>query len=130
MKKLKIFAVLFFLLCVITAFASCGDKLEAPTGVKVSEENEISWSPVEDAYRYLVQCKPEESGKGTELKTKDKKIAIADFELEEGWYEVRVKALSATSDENNSDWSEPFRYYKICYWQVPYRRCIKVRDKI
>ncbi|MBQ5929746.1 MAG: leucine-rich repeat domain-containing protein [Clostridia bacterium] len=114
MKKLKFFAVLFFVICTMAIFASCGGKLDAPTGVMETEENEIAWSPVEDAYRYLVQFQNTESDdKPKELKTKDNKISVSEFELDEGWYDVRVKALSGESDDNNSDWSEALRYYKI-----------------
>jgi len=113
MKKLKIFAVLFFLICTMAIFGSCGEKLDAPTGVLATEETEIVWSPTKNAYRYLVQFKDVDNGATKELKSKDNKIAVADFELEEGWYDVRVKALSGEGKENDSDWSTPLRYYKI-----------------
>jgi hypothetical protein len=112
MKKLKIFAVLFFLICTITAFVACGDKLDAPKGLTVTEEKEISWSPVKEAYRYLVQCKPVKGGKETEIKTKETTIPVSDFELEEGWYDVRVKALSAEGEQYDSVWSSAKEFYK------------------
>ncbi len=118
MKKLKIFAVLFFLICTITAFVGCGDKLDAPKRVSVqvsltTDQEEVSWAPVEDAYRYLVQFKDVDSGDVEEQKTKERKIAVSEFDLEEGWYEIRVKALSGEDSDNDSVWSSPFDYYKI-----------------
>lgn len=114
MKKLKFFVVLFFVMCTMAIFASCGGKLDAPTGVMATEENEIAWSPVEDAYRYIVQFKSTDNDdKPKELKTKESKISVSEFELDEGWYDVRVMAVSGEKDANNSTWSEALRYYKI-----------------
>ena len=114
MKKLKFFAALFFAICAMAIFASCGGKLDAPTEVIAVEENEIAWSPVEDAYRYLVQFqKVDSDDKPKELKTKETTISASEFEVDEGWYDVRVMALSGESEAKNSAWSEALRYYKI-----------------
>ncbi|MBQ8658106.1 MAG: leucine-rich repeat protein [Clostridia bacterium] len=111
MKKLKILAVLCCLICTVFGFVGCGDELSAPKGVTVTTEKEVIWSPVKDAYRYLVQMKNKESGKTTERKSQKASIAVSDFELEEGDYEIRVKALS-DSGENDSEWSAAYDFEK------------------
>ena len=113
MKKLRIFAALLFMICAIGIFASCGETLETPTGVVVTEENVITWESVDDTYRYLIQFTDVDDGTTKELKTKELAIPVSEFKLKEGWYELRVKALSGENSGNDSEWSEALKYYKV-----------------
>lgn len=95
----------------VTAFSGCGEELDKPTNITVSEDYKITWDKVEDARSYLVSIKDCDTGETTETATRKPSMSLS--RLEEGDYEIRVKAISGDKSFDNSGWSVviPFTKY-------------------
>ncbi len=113
MKKLKIFAVIVFMICTITAlfgFTSCESyALATPVNVSVDLDNVLTWDEVDQARRYEVEIK-NENGEIISSKRQNK-AAVSLKDLEIGNYIIRVRALGS-EEEELSDWSEEIEFYR------------------
>lgn len=113
MKKLRIFAVIAFMICTITAlfgFTSCDDyALTTPTNISVDLDQLLTWDEVEQARRYEIEIK-DENGELVSSK-KQNKESLSLKELEIGNYTIRVRAIGS-EEEEVSDWSEVVDYYR------------------
>ena len=112
MKKLKIFVVLGLMICALTMVATGCDseEIDRPSGCTVDETNLLSWDSVDEAGRYIVSIINSNNGKITE--TVLRKTSLSLSELEEGDYEIKVKAVGRSDSKLESDWSETLYFHK------------------
>lgn len=111
MKKLKIFALLGFLVSTIAVFASCsGKELAVPSGFSVDDTNRLTWTEVEDARRYKISITNTATGEVQEYNSNRDSYSLAG--LEEGDYEIKIMAISGKDEDKNSDWSPAFLFHK------------------
>ena len=111
MKKLKIFVLLGCLICTLFAIISCGNQLNIPTGFSVDENYTMTWTEVEDAHSYKLEVKSVATGETLEWSTRKNFYSLS--KLEEGDYEIRVKALGGGQNaSNDSDWSDRIDFHK------------------
>ena len=114
MKKRKILAVLvLMIICALFSFFAigCSEALTTPTDFTIDENYKLAWTSVERARRYMVEIVNVQDGERTEENVTKASISLA--ELEEGDYEIRVKAMaSANSGMADSRWSENIHFEK------------------
>lgn len=92
-----LFVVSLFVLCVLM-LASCGEKLDKPTGIVLDKDTlTVSWNKVPHAKSYTIQIE----GSDRDRNTKSNFISLE--YLEEGVYEVKIKAVGS-GDYRDSDW--------------------------
>ena len=105
MKKLKV-----LLMLVLMFFASCKAALSVPTSIKIDVNNTLSWSAVAGARRYLVEITDVEEQEPKEYSSQ--KISYSLSFLDEGDYEIRIRAISGSGNAKNSAWSERIDFQK------------------
>ncbi len=111
MKKLKIFALLTFLLCLLAGFVACkSNALSAPTGFNVDENNKLTWVEVEAARRYKLSIKNVATGEEFIYYPNRESYSLSD--LAEGDYEIRIMAIAGKDEDSNSDWSQVYEFHK------------------
>lgn len=116
MKKFRIFAILGLIMCAMLALATaCGkEALSAPVGYKVDEKNRLTWLEVENARSYVVEITNADSGEKQETPSNKESISLA--KLEEGDYEIRIKAIPGEirgkSEFKESEWSSILYFHK------------------
>lgn len=113
MKRLKIAILISLIIGALTIFVGCGgSNLAAPQQLDYNIENELSWDPVENARGYYVEIinvATGDSEKSQEVKRTSTKISLS-F-LEQGDYDIRVRALAKDKDEKTK-WSETIHFQK------------------
>lgn len=110
MKKFRLFVVLSLMIGVLIALCSCGgEKLSTPTNVTVDIENQMVWDAVENARSYIVEIKSE-NGESKEVAPRKTTTSLSN--LEEGDYEIRVKAVGDGEEYKDSDWTETLYFHK------------------
>lgn len=110
MKKFKFFVILSLMIGVLFSLCACGgEQLATPTGVSVDIENQLTWTAVEDARSYIVEIK-DENGENKELTPRKATASLSN--LEEGDYEIRIKAVGDGSEFEDSDWTEILYFHK------------------
>ncbi len=116
MKKFRIFVILGLIMCAMLAFATaCGkEALATPVGYKVDEKNKLTWLEVENARSYVVEITNVDSGEKEETPSNKESISLA--KLEEGDYEIRIKAIPGEirgkSEFKESEWSSILYFHK------------------
>ncbi|MBR2375825.1 MAG: leucine-rich repeat protein [Clostridia bacterium] len=113
MKIIKrIVALLCCICCAFPVFFLSGCKdggLSAPTGLEISEDYQLSWDVVKDAKRYTVEILDVDNDV---KKTKTSyKTVYSLANLEQGIYEIRVKAIAGAGD-GDSSWSKAIEFEK------------------
>ena len=85
MKKLKIFAVIVFMICTITALlglTGCEDyTLSTPTNISVDLDHLLTWDNVEQARRYEIEIKNENGEIVTSKKQNKESISLKELEI-------------------------------------------------
>ena len=112
MKKLKKFALLGFLMCIMALlFIACGaETLSAPTGISIDEENRLTWNAVEGARTYSVYIENlDEEGEIKESASRKTTYSLSS--LAEGDYIIKVKAIGGNQVED-SPWSKAYEFHK------------------
>lgn len=112
MKKIKLFAVLGFIICAFSVMAVACSRfdLEAPTGLHIDENYRLTWSTVKEAKNYLLEVTNVDSGESDTQKIGRTYYSLA--KLDEGDYDVRIKAIGSTSNGEESDWSKTLSFTK------------------
>ena len=102
MKRVHLLTIVSFIIGCLMVFAGCKKPaLDAPVGLTVNETTlDLTWSEVEGAEGYTVKIN------GVENKTKQT-IWPLDA-LEEGTYQIYVKAVSVEDGVDDSDWSDVY----------------------
>lgn len=107
-RLLALCLIIFALICL--ASCSSADRLATPKGVKVEYETlTLKWDAVDGAKTYTVTVSSE--GKDTVEKTVSKDYYSLD-ELDEGKYEITVKASDTTGKKENSYPSLPVEFIR------------------
>ena len=111
MKKLIKFALLGFLMCIMSVlFIACGEeKLSAPTGISIDEENRLTWEAVEGARTYAVYIENLDDGETKESASRKTTYSLSS--LEEGDYIIKVKAIGGNQVEDSA-WSKAYEFHK------------------
>lgn len=105
----KNFFKLSFSLLLIVGFlfvlSSCGGStLATPSGVQVSEQGLLTWNEVEDAEEYVITIND------TEYRTSKTSYDLSKLSLENGAYQVFIKAVTSADKIKNSAFSAPISY--------------------
>lgn len=113
MKKLRILALIGALICLLGSFFGCGgNALSKPTYLSIDLEDRLVWSDIEGARGYELSIKDVDSGEVKSKKSNRPYILISALELEQGDYEIRIKALGNRKDKKDSAWSKIFYFEK------------------
>jgi len=109
MKKIKLFATIGLLAGCLAILSACGNAIDAPNadGFTVDKNNKLSWKPVSGARYYVVQITDVDTGEVREVNAKKTSYSLST--LQQGDYEIRIKAIAGANDTDDSKWSE------ICY---------------
>jgi len=112
MKKLKYIAASALLLAaVVVSGTACGAReLPSPVGFAVDDSFSLSWSRVDDAKSYLVSVKNVLSGETEEKTTRKTSYSLS--KLDEGDYEIRIRAMGDGNSFEDSAWSEVYPFHK------------------
>lgn len=112
MKKLKFFVALGLMICALTMVATACDSTEIspPSACAVDQDNLLSWDSVEEAGRYVVSITNSGNGENTETVLRKNTLSLSD--LEEGDYEIRIKAIGRGDAKLESEWSETLYFHK------------------
>ncbi|MDD7157557.1 MAG: leucine-rich repeat domain-containing protein [Firmicutes bacterium] len=127
MKSVRKIFLILTACAFISLFAACGGTLAAPEDVDVNLDNELTWSPVQNASVYTVEIRTADGSDLIEL-TKEQKLVntytfdwrrtlvelsnSSRFALSEGDYIIRIKALGKTKGSGDSDWSDDYAFHK------------------
>lgn len=110
MKKFKLFVMLSLMIGVLLTLCACGGtELTTPTGVSVDIENQLTWTAVNDARGYVVEI-ISENGERKEMTPRKATASLSG--LEEGDYEIRIKAVGDGADFKDSDWTKTLFFHK------------------
>lgn len=117
MKKLRniLLAFLTAICLCLTSLTACGSKaLTTPTSITCDDNYNISWLQIENARSYILEVTPV-SADGTYGESKQYTTRKAQYSLsgvEEGDYDIRVKAVSGNKSYSDSEWSEAVAFEK------------------
>lgn len=112
MFKSKIAAyILAVIMCILPlAAAGCSTAtLDIPTGLEIDEDYRLSWESVEKARGYIIEI-VDAAGAKTENSSRRAYISLS--YLEEGDYEIRVKATADGKNYQDSSWTEKVYFHK------------------
>ena len=106
MKKRIKFLIPIFLVCILSLFfVACGkETLMTPSAVTLDVENNLTWAEVDGAIGYSVEIKSVETEQVTINDTRRCRLSLS--KLEEGDYEIRVKAMGDAESYEDSAWTE------------------------
>lgn len=110
MKKITILALIGLMLCSLFLFSSCGNGISAPTDLNIDVDYKLTWSAVAGARSYAIKIKSVATGKENEYTARKTSHLVSD--LEEGDYEIKVKAIAGARDVEDSEWSETLFFHK------------------
>ena len=110
MKKLKTLLIFVFTVLVLMIFASCKTALSAPTGITIDLNNTLSWRAVAGARRYVVEITDLDEENSKDYSTP--KVNYSLNFLDEGDYEIRIKAVAASESVKDSEWTEAVVFKK------------------
>lgn len=111
MKRMKIlFLTTLTLLVFLLVLTSCGDGLNAPAGLAVDAENELSWNAVDFARSYTVEVKNLGSGETVTNTTEKTKYKLSGLDV--GDYEIRVMATGGADNDQVSPWSGTLAFHR------------------
>ena len=112
MKKFRSFLAFCLLLAIALLGTACGgeSELNTPQGFEIDDENILSWVEVENARQYDVEIVNVQSAETTTGVTRRNNYSLS--ELQEGDYDIRVRAIGGSRNALQSDWSEPVRFHK------------------
>ncbi|MGN1062131.1 MAG: leucine-rich repeat domain-containing protein, partial [Candidatus Scatosoma sp.] len=111
MKKIRWFNLI--LLASLCAFlAACGKKnmLATPYGIALDENNTLSWTLDENAKSYSVSIRNVDTGIETLMTSRKASYSLA--QLEEGDYDIAIKAVGDGKTHQDSEWSEIIQFHK------------------
>ena len=96
----KLISVISVLLLCMLLFASCDAHLPSPDNFELDEQTlELKWDKVKGAMSYVITISGDEREKNTRLN----KLSLE--YLEEGTYEIKIKAVGDGVDVKDSDWA-------------------------
>lgn len=117
MKKAKLLLTYIILAAIIATsvifVAGCGggNKLSTPVDISVDEDNRLTWSIVENARSYIVNIKTVGGDKkGEDASSRRTYYSLG--RLEEGDYEIKIRAIGDGVKFQDSPWSETFAFHK------------------
>ncbi|MDE6402153.1 MAG: leucine-rich repeat domain-containing protein, partial [Clostridiales bacterium] len=104
MKKIRLFLVMFIILCCSMAFVACGaPELSAPTGLRINENTLLlTWNKVDDAIGYVVNIG------GAEKKVRENSYSLVS--VASGDYTIRVKSIGDEENYQDSAWSASIKF--------------------
>lgn len=114
MKKIKILALIGLIAGSLAVLSACGQAIGTPDSdkFKVDKTNKLSWTAVSGARSYIIRITDVDTGEVKEVNAKRTSYSLSS--LEEGDYEIQIKAIAGDKDRENSKWSG------ICYFNKAY----------
>ena len=110
MKKLHFLILISVVLCATLAFTLVGcnkDALASPEKLEFDGPTlTLSWKEVKDAVYYVVNISG--NGESTDKNTRKNSLSLSNMKLDEGEYQLRVKAVGNGNVE--SEWSSPLSF--------------------
>lgn len=112
MKKTAIVLLLLVFATSLTLFftACSSDKIATPNNLVVDEENVLTWDEVDNCKGYTIQITNYETGEVTEASSRRATFSL--IVLQEGDYDVQVRALPSSRRLSASDWSKKLSFHK------------------
>ncbi len=113
MKRLR-YLIIFVLTAAVTLLsAACGgeETLRAPGGLFADDNDLLTWSAVPNARSYQIEIVEVPGGARTEATSHRTNYSLAS--LEEGDYDVRVRAVGGSHNEAISEWSETLGFERV-----------------
>lgn len=110
MKKIKLLTLACLLVGGAAVFTACSDRIATPTGLSVDIDNKLTWTAVEDARRYDIEIKDMATGEKKSVTAKKESYSLS--RLNEGEYEIRVKAIAGNKSDDDSKWSSVYFFSK------------------
>lgn len=112
MKKAIIIALSLVCLTSLMMFTACStNKIATPTNITVDEDNNMTWDENTDAKGYEVEITNHDTSEVQTFTPRKELFSLAD--LDEGDYDIRIKALPASRKNEESDWSSTLYFHKI-----------------
>lgn len=111
MKRISHLLIVMFGLALMFSMVGCArEELNIPTNITIDEENNLIWDSIDGAKTYTVYFVNVDTK--AEIEESVRKNSITLSELEEGDYEIRIKAISGVKDKRDSKDSEVLIYHK------------------
>ena len=111
MKKIGLIFIVLLLTVLSFLFTACGKQtLAAPTGIMMDENNTLSWTLDENAKNYSVNVKNVTTGE--EKQYTSRKASYSLSKLEEGDYDIAIKAVGDGKNYSDSEWSVILNFHK------------------
>lgn len=112
MKKATIIVLsaicLLSLVCVFTACST--NKIGTPTNIVFDEDNNMTWDEIDGAKGYEIEITETASSEVQSFTPRKPTFSLSD--LDEGDYDIRIKALPASRANEASDWSATIFFHK------------------
>lgn len=109
-RNFTIFLVIAISLFAVFATACSGEKLQTPDNILVDDDLILNWTLVDNASSYTVEVKNIEDNSVIENSTRRTYYSLTT--LEEGDYEIRVRAVGNGNEYGTSDWTEALDFHK------------------
>lgn len=104
MKKFKFLVLVSVIITAILIFCGCGGyALDTPTNFTLDENNTLAWNEVTDARRYELEITDFDDRTVQTYQANEASFSLSI--LEEGDYEIRVRALGGKNFKDTSAWS-------------------------
>lgn len=111
MKKLRFIVILFLITALTILSAACeGGTLATPVGFQLDENDILTWESVQDARNYAIEIKNVSGGHSKDDATRLPRYSL--MTLEEGDYEIRVRAVGGEDYNVYSPWSAVLQFHK------------------
>lgn len=112
MRKFLIPALLMVMVLSLSlSFVACNnEKIATPTNITFDEENNMSWDEVEGAKHYVIEFKNYLTQEVQEVTSRRTTYSLS--LLEEGDYEIRLKAVPTTRTKKDSDYTDIIYFHK------------------
>jgi len=114
MKKINLVILLSLILCSLMIFVGCtkDNILSTPQNIEYNIDNELTWSPVENAGGYYVEIINADTQEDKSLTVKRGKTNVSLSFLSEGDYVIRIKATPRNTSTLDSAFSEKIYFEK------------------
>lgn len=112
MKKATIIALILVCLTSLALFftACSTNKIATPSNIAFDEDNNMTWDENKDAKGYEVEITNHDTSEVQTFTPRKELFSLSD--LEEGDYDIRIKALPSSRRNEESDWSKTIYFHK------------------
>lgn len=109
-NKLIIILTAIMALSLFVAGCAKGERLQTPVIQEIDEDNRLNWLAIEGARSYTVSVTNAATGNTEEFSTRNAYYSLDN--LDEGDYDVKVKAVGNQRETQDSEWSKSWEFGK------------------